>query len=280
MEDLLQSIDLANAMRLIQKQTVIPSGTHVDDNTSGAAGSPTLRVISPRATKSRNNGKTVDEIFVPRAPPPILYSPNQRDGNASPQHRTEHYRQAAGGGPGHGHGHVAFTHPGVDLSSSEDAHSVRSGHHQHHLHHSPLPLATQGRASRLSTSSSIPSGLFGSKRHVSTPASLVAGNNKGVELAGTTKTQLFMAGSGGGGAGVPEPNNKHKRSISERFSLNRHLLMHGKKTKAMGPVGGPAAGHMEVDEEVAMEAKDMAKFQGERLHRVYDDRSHFIPLAY
>ncbi|KAJ9108917.1 hypothetical protein QFC21_000238 [Naganishia friedmannii] len=250
LENLLQSIDLANAMRLIQKQTAIPSGVHDDDN--GAINSATVRV-SPNASKFRNNtgnGKMA-EMFVPVAPPPILYGPNQQDGSSAAQHRADRRAAVAGGG-----GHVAFTHPGVEVSSSEDAHSVRSVHHPP----TPLPALTQGRASRLSTSSSIPSGLFGSRRHVSTPTSLVSGSNKGIE-SGTTKTQLFLAGGGPGA--VPEPNNKHKRSISERFSLNRHLLGHGKKNKAVLPVERSlAAGQVEVDDEVAMEAKDMAKFQG------------------
>lgn len=267
LENLLQSIDLANAMRLIQKQTVIPSGIHDVNGTDAAANSHTIPVSPNARSTFRNSGKgngKVAEMFVPVAPPPILNSPNQQD--ATPAMR--HHKEAATAG-GNGHGHVAFTHPAVEVSDSEDAHSVRSGNHHHHHHqytHSPLPLPTQGRASRLSTSSSIPSGLFGSRRHVSTPTSLVSGNHninnntKAVE-SGTTKTQLFMAGAGA----VPEPNNKHKRSISERFSLNRHLLGHGKKGKAVPvpAVERSLAGQVEVDEEVAMEAKDMAKFQGE-----------------
>ncbi|KAJ9125273.1 hypothetical protein QFC22_000228 [Naganishia vaughanmartiniae] len=262
LENLLHSIDLANAMRLIQKQTVIPSEVHEDDN--DPASSPTVRV-SRNVGKFRNmtagNGKMA-EIFVPHAPPPILYSPEQQDGSAGLQRKAEQHRALATGGGGH----VAFTHPGVEVSSSEDAHSVLSGGQT--LHHLPLP--TQGRASRLSTSSSIPSGLLGSRRHVSTPSSLVSGNHKAIE-SGTTKNQPFMA-TGTTGA-IPEPNNKHKRSISERFGLNRHLLGHVKRGKVGAPVGRSAAGEFEVDEEAAWEAKDIAKFQ-ERIQSSLLELSH------
>ncbi|KAJ9101936.1 hypothetical protein QFC19_005017 [Naganishia cerealis] len=232
LDNLLQSVDLANAMRFIQKQTVIPSGA-VDD-TGIQPVSPTVR-ISPTTRKSRN-GK-VAEIFVPQAPPPILHNPDQPGHDVSVQ-KAEH--RSAGG-------HVAFTHPEVEIPSSDDTLSMRSGIN---------PPLTQGRTSRLPTSSSIPSGLFGSKRHVSNPTS----GGKNVE-SGNTRTQLFVGDT-------PEQEPKQKRSISERFNLNRHLMSHSKKPKVVERSPQP-----EADDEFAMEARDMARFQ-ERIQSALLELSH------
>lgn len=201
-------------MRLIQKQTVLPAG--VTDDVPGSARS-TVRV-SPRKHANKPS-----EMYVPHAPPSILHTPD------SPEHRPESSERRPS------HGHVAFMPPPGDMSSSEDARSVRSNSE-----------ALGKRKSRLSVSSSGASGFLGSKRYVSS-SSLNSGNH--VNGVSSSNPPFAVA--------TASPEAKHKRSISERFSLSHHLISHGKKNKHKEIVAQP-----EIVDEAALEAKDMASFQG------------------
>lgn len=213
LDDLLSSIDIANAMRLIQKQIVLPAG--VTDQDTLEPNRSTIRVSPDK----KRRDKKLSEIFVPRAPPPIIFKPVLPDRDVE---KVEH------GSPGH----VGFTRRLTRMSSSEDTHSVRSH-----------PIVPPGnRTSRISFSSSSPSGFLGSKRHAS--SSNLNPNKTAFENGGSKSPSNAKTGD-------------HKRSISERFSLSHHLMPHGKKAKPKEVAAQP-----EVDDEAVTEAKDLANLQG------------------
>lgn len=220
LDNLLSSIDIANAMRLIQKQIILPAG--ITDQETVYPDRSTVR-MSP---DKKRRDKKPSEIFVPHAPPPIIFKPVTPERAVA---KVEH------GSPGR----LGFTPRLNRVSSSEDTHSVRSH-----------PVATPGnRTSRVSFSSSSPSGFLGSKRHVS-PSNLgppnASSENGGYKSPSNTKT------------------NDHKRSISERFSLSHHLMSHGKKAKSTEV--HPAS---EADDEAVTEAKDLANLQGLSISRFF-----------
>ncbi|KAI5454701.1 hypothetical protein NCC49_003589 [Naganishia albida] len=207
-------------MRLIQKQIVLPAG--VTDQETVYPDRSTVR-MSP---DKKRHDKKPSEIFVPHAPPPIIFKPVTPERAVA---KVEH------GSPGR----LGFTPRLNRVSSSEDTHSVRSH-----------PIATPGnRTSRVSFSSSSPSGFLGSKRHASSsnlgPPN-ASSENGGYKSPSNTKT------------------NDHKRSISERFSLSHHLMSHGKKAKSTEV--HPAS---EADDEAVTEAKDLANLQGLSISRFF-----------
>jgi hypothetical protein len=214
LDNLLSSIDIANAMRLIQKQTVLPAG--VTDDIPGSARS-TVRV-SPRKQANKPS-----EMYVPHAPPSILHVLD------SPEHRSVSSERRTS------HGHVAFVPPPGEISSSEDARSVRS-----------YSNALGKRKSRLSVSSSSATGFLGAKRYVSSSSV-----NSNINANGVNSGNPPFA------VATASPEAKHKRSISERFSLSRHLIAHGRKNKNHEVMAQP-----ETVDDAALEARDMANFQG------------------
>lgn len=213
LDNLLSSIDIANAMRLIQKQIVLPAG--VTDEATLEPNRSTIRVSSDKQRRD----KKPSEIFVPRAPPPIIFKPVSPHGEGE---KVEH------GSPGH----VGFTRRLTRMSSSEDTHSVRS--------HPTVPPGN--RASRLSFSSTSPSGFLGSKRHAS---------------SSNLNPSKPIFENGGSKSPSNSKTGDHKRSISERFSLSHHLMPHGKKAKSKEVALQP-----EVNDEAVTEAKDLANLQG------------------
>ena len=214
LDSLLASIDIANAMRLIQKQTALPAG--VTDQEVPSSAQSTVR--SPRKHAERS-----PEVFVPRAPPPILHD------HGTQEHHSESTERRLS------HGHVAFVQSIGELTSSEDTQSFQMP-----------PEAARYREHRLSASSSSPSGFLSSKRYVSSP-SLNSNSHTGGINSGTPQFAKATA----------SPEAKHKRSISERFSLSHHLMSHGKKSKHK-------EGHVQPEtvDEVALEVRDLADFQG------------------
>lgn len=171
----------------------------------------------------RKHANRPSEVFVPRAPPSILHVHDAQE------HHPESTERRLS------HGHVAFMQSTGEMSSSEDTYSVRAPSE-----------APRHRGPRQSVSSSSPSGFLGSKRYVSS-SSLNSTNNSKGNNSGTPQFTKATA----------SPEAKHKRSISERFSLSHHLMSHGKKTKNKEAHAQP-----ETVDEAALEARDLANFQG------------------
>ena len=175
----------------------------------------------------RKHANRPSEVFVPRAPPSILHVPETQE-----HHSKSTERRLS-------HGHVAFMQSTGEMSSSEDTYSVRAPSE-----------APRRRGPRQSVSSS-PSGFLGSKRYVSSSSLNSTSNTNGVN-SGTPQFAMTTA----------SPEAKHKRSISERFSLSHHLMSHGKKTKNKEAHVQP-----ETIDEAALEARDLADFQGVSLEK-------------